>query len=214
MKPSLSDISPTCSFRQISPFRLGSIRHFPSNVSDMWQQAAWHFENVLQVSRHSWPILNANLPIQYAIPVFEGLFPREHNAIIQTLFFRLAQWHALAKFQLHTKHSIKLLKQATQLRGQQLHKFKDYTYSSFRTMELPLESTARCRQKEGQAFNQNTQTTQQPQSRPLPKSFNLSTYNVHTLGHYPQTIWQFGTTDSYTTQIMSFTFSKGICESN
>lgn len=55
-------ISPTRSFCQISPFGLGSIRRFPHDVSDMRQRAAWHFENVLQVSGHQYQsILNFNL---------------------------------------------------------------------------------------------------------------------------------------------------------
>jgi hypothetical protein len=32
------------------------------------------------------------------------------------------------------------------------------------------------------------------------QTFNLFTYKLHALGHYPSMIQQFGTTDSYSTQ--------------
>ena len=40
-------------------------------------------------------------------------------------------------------------------------------------------------------------------SSPLPKSFNINTYKFHTLGDYSQMIKTFGTTDSYSTQVVS-----------
>ena len=40
-------------------------------------------------------------------------------------------------------------------------------------------------------------------SAPHPKTFNLTMYKIHALGHYADTIRTLGTTDSYTTQIIS-----------
>jgi hypothetical protein len=39
-------------------------------------------------------------------------------------------------------------------------------------------------------------------SSPLPKTLNLDTYKFHALGDYAQMIKRFGTTDSYTTQVV------------
>ena len=50
--------------------------------------------------------------LQCAIPAFVGLFPDEHNTSIRILLFHLAEWHALAKLQLHTDDSLDLLKQS------------------------------------------------------------------------------------------------------
>lgn len=36
-----------------------------------------------------------------------------------------------------------------------------------------------------------------------PKGFNLNTYKLHSLGDYADTIRQYGTTDSYSTQLVS-----------
>lgn len=77
------------------------------------------------------------------MPVFKGLFPPEHDGEFQTLLFRLAQWHALAKLRLHTDHSLDLLDKATRLLGDQLRKFQQFTCAAFKTMELPLETAAR-----------------------------------------------------------------------
>ncbi|KAG2737357.1 hypothetical protein P692DRAFT_20761974, partial [Suillus brevipes Sb2] len=85
------------SFHSISSFGKGAIRRFPSNVSDVKQRAARHFEDVLQC----------------AIPAFEGLFPDSHDEVVRILLFRLAEWHALAKLRIHTDDSLDLLSRAT-----------------------------------------------------------------------------------------------------
>jgi hypothetical protein len=44
---------------------------------------------------------------------------------------------------------------------------------------------------------------------PLPKIFNMCTYKLHALGDYVASIWLYGTTDNYSTQVVSFiNFSK------
>ena len=35
------------------------------------------------------------------------------------------------------------------------------------------------------------------------RTFNMSTYKIHALGDYPRAIWMFGTTDGFTTQVVS-----------
>jgi len=65
-------------------------------------------------------------------------------------------------------------------------------------MELPLETAAWQRQQE-RNLDMSTSTTCGAQ----PKSFNLATYKFHALGDYVRNIRLFGTTDSYTTQLVS-----------
>jgi hypothetical protein len=40
----------------------------------------------------------------------------------------------------------------------------------------------------------------------LPKTLNLNTYKLHALGDYTDTIWRYGTTDSYSTEPVRATF--------
>ena len=131
--------------------------------------------------------------------MFEGLFPPDHDSVVRELLFRLAEWHALAKLRLHTDDSLDILDEATRSLGRELRKFKKFTCAVFKTTELPSEVAARQRRSEGQL---------QPESRAAglagakPKTFNLSTYKLHALGDYVNAIRMFGTTDSFTTQIV------------
>lgn len=185
------------SFHSISSFGKGAIRRFPSNVSDVKQRAARHFEDVLQVSLILAAVLFLNLVvIQCAIPAFEGLFPDSHDEVVRILLFRLAEWHALAKLRIHTDDSLDLLSRATRCLGQQLRKFRDSTCSAFRTMELPREIAAR------QKKSSNSADAGTGPSGARPKAFNIQTYKLHALGDYVSSIKMFGTTDSYTTQIV------------
>ncbi|KAG2064848.1 hypothetical protein BDR04DRAFT_1034260, partial [Suillus decipiens] len=85
-------------FRLIPSFGNGTIRHFPTNVSDVQQNVARHFEDILQC----------------AIPAFEGLFPKDHDDVIRLPLFQLTEWHALAKLQLHTDDSLNKLTDLSQ----------------------------------------------------------------------------------------------------
>jgi len=143
------------------------------------------------------------------MPAFEGLFPSKHDQVIQTLLFRLAQWHALAKLRLHTDYSLKLLDEASRLLGDQLRTFQDFTCTAFKTMELASETAARWREKARSldtTLPGSSKTSATSAARP--KSFNLVTYKFHALGDYVHSIHLFGTTDYYTTQLVSdFHFS-------
>lgn len=134
------------------------------------------------------------------IPAFEGLFPAGHDSVIRNLLFRLAHWHALAKLRLHTDESLTLFDEATCLLGWQLWKFQDFRCRGFNTLELPSETATRWRRKNGQ-FNISNTTAHNISGAHL-KSFNLNTYKLHALGDYVWTIQLFGTTDSYTIQIV------------
>ena len=69
-----------------------------------------------------------------------------------TLFFRLAEWHALAKLQMHTERTLDHLDQATVAIGQEMWSFRDWT-QALGTTELPGEASARqcCKSKKDAA---------------------------------------------------------------
>lgn len=127
------------------------------------------------------------------------MFPDEHDDIIRLLLFRLAEWHALAKLRLHTDDSLDKLDQALKALGRQLRRFQQFTCSAFQAMELPREVAARQKRQDTnfQSTNGGGST-----SGARPKSFNILTYKLHALGDYTASIRLFGTTDSYTTQIV------------
>lgn len=113
----------------------------------------------------------------------------------------MAEWHALAKMRLHSDDTLILLDHSLRQLGSQLRKFSSFTCSAFRTFELPSETAARHRKKQQQCGFESQPSTKA--TGPKPKSFNLFTYKLHALGDYAKSIGQFGTTDSYTTQIVS-----------
>ena len=135
------------------------------------------------------------------MPVFEGLLPPIHEDIVQTLLFRLAEWHALAKLRLHTEDTLALLHQALRRLGAQVRRFQRVTCPAFETKEIPQESAQRHRRE---AVDYQSGRRRKPaRTGLLPKSLNLNTYKFHALGDYEKTIKMFGTTDSYTTQVVS-----------
>lgn len=128
------------------------------------------------------------------MPVFEGLFPGGHDAIIQSLLYRFMHWHALAKLRMHSETTLSVLDGTFKRLSRQLRKFSDITCIAFNTMELPKEKAAR--ERSG-LDNPNAGS-----SGRKTKKFNLRTYKFHTMGDYVRSIWLFGTTDSFTTQIV------------
>ena len=103
-------------------------------------------------------------------------------------------------------HSLDLLNEATQLLGDQLCKFQGFTCAAFKTMELPSETAAQWQRKEHGHGTMTTPSGSSAASAPSaarPKSFNLTTYKLHALGDYVHNIRLFGTTDSYTMQLVS-----------
>jgi hypothetical protein len=121
------------------------------------------------------------------------------------LLFVLATWHAYAKLRLHTESTLTLLEAATTSLGQALRRFARVTCNAFNTRELPREEAARGRRKAAAAAKKGKgKATQAPAKKEGPKRrlFNLSTYKLHALGDYVKTIWLFGTTDNYSTQVV------------
>jgi hypothetical protein len=144
------------------------------------------------------------------MPVFEGLLPSPHNEIVLDTLFVLASWHACAKLRLHTDSTLTFLEKTTATLGVLLRCFAKLTCASFKTTELPRESAARRRRRAANGkkptVNPSNGTTGESSAAkpggPKLKFFNLNTFKLHSLGHYADTIRRFGTTDSYSTQIV------------
>jgi hypothetical protein len=133
------------------------------------------------------------------------------------LLFELATWHGLTKLRLHTESTIRALESSTTRLGIVLRRFQLTTCAEFITRNLPSEEAARGRRKAAKAKLQPS--TQQLKSKGKEskskgkekasstlRAFGLSNYKTHALSDYAKTIREFGTTDSYSTQNVSFLF--------
>jgi uncharacterized protein YdaU (DUF1376 family) len=152
------------------------------------------------------------------------------------LLFLLAYWQGLAKLRLHTEITLNILDRITRALGMALRAFKKETCPKFDTKELPREAATRQRReakstakqsssaknakgkekevkstagsKTGKGKEKEVEPTAKSnfQSSRQPKGFNLNTYKLHSLGDYANTIRQYGTTDSYSTQLVRGVF--------
>lgn len=184
-------------YRLVPTFGRSTIRRFTENVSAMKKLAARNFEDMLQC----------------AIPVFEGLLDSPHNEAILDLLFILAEWHTLAKLRMHTDSTVNRLKAITTELGRLLRRFQKYTCSFFVTKELPKEEAARGRRQAAKKAKANPGSAPQgvPKTTPKIKLFSLLTYKLHALGDYVWSILFFGSTDSYSTQPVSYTYIGLYC---
>lgn len=119
-----------------------------------------------------------------------------------TVLYRCAEWHALAKLRMHTEASLSLLNNASRQLSLTLWKFRDEITHAYHTFEFLRECVARQRRRRAEDASRSASGQS---SRPKPKGLNLKTYKFHAIGDYIRTIMQFGTTDSYTTQIVRST---------
>jgi hypothetical protein len=134
------------------------------------------------------------------MPVFEGLFPEDHDALIQTLLYRFAQWHALAKLRLHSETTLTVFDKTFKKLTRQLRKFRDFTCVTFTTVELPREKAAR--ERKATRERSGADIADAGSGRQKSKKFNMNTYKFHAMGDYVYSIRLFGTTDSFTSQIV------------
>jgi hypothetical protein len=131
-------------------------------------------------------LLNSSDSIhQCAIPAFEGLIPAPHDTLVRRLLFELATWHALAKLRRHSDPSTMDLEASTVRLGELLREFRDTTCEIYPTTDLPTQQSNRSRKKR--------KSTKK-------RKFSLTTYKLHSLGHYVRYIRRKGTTDSYSSQ--------------
>ena len=91
--------------------------------------------------------------------------------------------------------SLDALDVATRTLGQQVRKFVRTTCGFYTTRELAREAEARIRRE--------SKTTTADSGRKS-KMLNLNRYTYHSLGDYVAMIRLYGTTDSYTTEIVCF----------
>lgn len=101
---------------------------------------------------------------------------------------------------MHSNSTVTYLKESFKKLSRTLREFRDNTCAAFNTLELPKERSARQRRA---AERCEMNGTIPESSGPRTKRFNLATYKFHAMGDYVRTIQWFGTTDSYTTQIVS-----------
>src|SRR5882762_7372865 len=127
----------------------------------MKKMAARNFEYLLQVRLFDigMPISSSNPKSymrQWAIPVFDGLLPSQHNEVVMTSLYQLVEWHALAKLRMHTDMTLSLMDLATTAPGQQLCRFCQDVCFAYSTKDLLKEQAARKRKKQcDQARNKN-----------------------------------------------------------
>jgi hypothetical protein len=105
------------------------------------------------------------------------------------------------------------LKEITRSLGFALRKFAKTTCGAFQTNELPKEEAARARRKAKAATvkvpkskSSSTRKGQAGKLNHVKKVFSLFTYKLSALGDYLWAISLYGTTDGYSTQIVSFNF--------
>ena len=107
---------------------------------------------------------------------------------------------------MHTDKTLEVLEVVSKSLGSQLRLFTRDTCSAFSTRELRREAESRRRRQvregtHGITRNQGTSATVTDERRP--KLLNLRTYKLHALGDYAAHIRMYGTTDSYSTQVVS-----------
>ena len=105
---------------------------------------------------------------------------------------------------MHTDDTMKIFQRVTCELGNELQFFRE-TCTGFTTKELRREAECR-RRKEARAAPSNTAIASSNTNNRHPKMLNLNTYKLHALGDYPSQIELFGTTDSFSTQLVRKSF--------
>ena len=103
------------------------------------------------------------------------------------LLYKAAEWHAFSKLRLHTETTLNLFEAVTREFGHLMRQFRNKTSNEYNTVELPRGADARG----GRSRSSKK------------KILNLNTYKFHALADYVATIRLFGTTDSYSTLVVS-----------
>ncbi|KAI9431667.1 hypothetical protein H4582DRAFT_1822149, partial [Lactarius indigo] len=124
------------------------------------------------------------------------------NKTIIDLLFLLSTWHAYAKLRLHTDSTLRMQETVGTSLCQTLRRFASTTCTRYATRELPREKNARVARQQNQLKPCETKATRKGTSSVKHKRFNMCTYKMHCIPDYPQAIRQYGTTDSYSTQIV------------
>ena len=98
------------------------------------------------------------------------------------MLFVLSTWHSLAKLRMHTDSLLKLLDDVTTCLGIVLQYFTQVTCPKFATKETATKFSKRKHMKA-------TSVTRAPDSNAqTPKTFNMKTIKLHSLGDYVSNI--------------------------
>jgi hypothetical protein len=144
--------------------------------------------------------------VQCSIPIFEGLLPEPHNTVILKLLFTMAHWHGLAKLRMHSDLTLDIMDLITMAVGQQFQEFKANVCAAYTTRKLHQEVEARtqCHARQASKHNNVRKGKQGGLNHGQhTKVFNFQTYKFHALGDYVSTIWQYGMSDSYSSEPVS-----------
>ena len=143
--------------------------------------------------------------MQCSIPAFEGLLDGPHNTHLMKLLYCTAEWHLFAKLRMHTTSTLKHLEALTKEFGGLIRQFQDLTCLQFETVELPYEVRAckcQCQHSNTQPQGQVPAASSASSLEKVRKTLNLTMPKFYSLRDYVQTIWMFGCTDSYSTQLV------------
>ncbi len=105
---------------------------------------------------------------------------------------------------MHQDCTLNSLDALTQELGGLMRQFRDTTCRDFSTVELPQESATRRRNRASNSSMQSSGPTNSNSStnERRVKTLNLSSVKFHFMGDYTAHIRHFGTTDSYSTQLV------------
>jgi hypothetical protein len=127
--------------------------------------------------------------------------------VVLDLLFIGAYWHGLSKLRMHTDSSLEVLDIITVAFGQKLRDFAEETCKNFDTVETDKEYQARkrveARRESRSGGDGNGDEESGISSGKRGRHFNLMTPKLHFLGDYVAQIRALGTTDSFTSQVVS-----------
>jgi hypothetical protein len=118
------------------------------------------------------------------------------------MLYVMGTFHTLSQLRLHTTHTLKLLRDTTIALGEVFRKFREISSRNFKIKESPREMQARIRnQNRALQSRGSKKTVISTESKKV--ELNLNTIKNHMLEHYAPCITDFGTMDSYSTELVS-----------
>jgi hypothetical protein len=103
---------------------------------------------------------------------------------------------------MHSDLTLDIMNDVTASLGKAFRNFNATVCPVYSTRELPRESAAR-RRRQNPKSTEPTGKAKAFDGESRKKCFNLQTYKYHSLDDYVETIRQLGTTDSFSTAIVS-----------
>jgi hypothetical protein len=193
------------------------VRKFPPSVAQTAQLAARDWENILIVGKLLIYFSETNSTGQCAISAFTGIltlvpgcpYAAEEKLILDLLYI-MGTFHCLSQLRLQTTVTLDLLRDATISLGDIFRKFRETSRSRFTVKESQRETQARVR-------NQNKALQRQGSRKTAPSTesklliLNLNTIKNHQLEHYSSCITDFGTMDSYSTELVRAITDHNLC---